>query len=384
MNHIYLDHQATTPVSATVIEAMSRYLVDVPGNPHSSDHAAGWLASDSLERAREVVAGAIGAESQDLIFTSGATEANNIAILGLGGASRARRRIVISAIEHHAVLAPARELARRGFELVVVPCSSNGIVDPDEYCRQVDERTLIASLMLVNNEIGTVQPVEAVAKHCRSAGALFHVDAAQALRWLPMDVNALGCTSLSLSSHKIGGPMGIGALWLDPDAEPRLAPLQHGGEQERGLRPGTLPAFLAVGFAKAVSELPSISAVADWRTNTEALWTALRDAVPGLALNGVASPRHPGNLNILLPACDSDVLIAALQPTFAISQGSACTSGQPEPSHVLRALGLSGLEASRSLRISTSTTTTKVELDLFVEAFRAAVSRIVTEHQSER
>jgi cysteine desulfurase len=375
MERIYLDHQATTPVSPGVAQAMGRYLLDVPGNPHSSDHAAGWLASDNLECARETVAAVIGGESQDLIFTSGATEANNIAILGVGGATGGRRRIVVSAIEHPAVMAPARELARRGFELVVVPCSSNGLVDPDEYLREVDERTLIASLMLVNNEIGTVQPVEKVAKHCRSAGALFHVDAAQALRWLPMNVNALGCTSLSLSSHKIAGPMGIGALWLDPDARHRLAPLQHGGEQEGGLRPGTSPGFLAVGFAKAVSELPGTSAVALWRTETERLWTALQDAVPGLALNGAASPRHPGNLNILLPTCDADVLIAALQPTVAISQGSACTSGHPEPSHVLRALGLSSPEASRSIRISTSPTTTRKELDLFAEAFGTAVLR---------
>lgn len=322
-----------------------------------------------------MIAAMVGGDAGQLVFTSGATEANNLAFLGLTGAS-GRTRVVVSAIEHQAVLAPARALSRMGLELVVVPCGADGVVNAAEFCDAVDERTLVASLMLVNNEIGTVQPVEAVGRHCRSVGAWFHVDAVQALRWLPIDVYDIGCTSLSLSAHKIGGPAGIGALWVDEDLRRVLTPLQHGGEQEGGLRPGTVPGFLAAGFAQAVIELPDAAEVRAWRARTETLWTALRDAVPGVLLNGSPAARHPGNLSVRLPGREADAVIAGMQPGVAVSQGSACTSGAPAPSHVLRALGLSATEAAGSLRISTSPMTTDVELATFVGLLRDAIARL--------
>ncbi len=373
---IYLDHQATTPPLPGVRAALAEHLQEFWGNPHSADHAIGWEASAHLEESRDTVARAIGADADEIVFTSGATEANNIAILGCKPVA-GRNRVVVSAIEHHAVLAPARELARRGYELVVVPCGADGIVDADEFAEAVDERTLLASLMFVNNEIGTVQPVREVARKCAEVGARFHVDAVQALRWQAIDVLALECSSMSFSAHKIGGPMGIGALWLDPvSATGGIRSVQFGGEQEGGLRPGTTPSFLAAGFAAAIEGLPGPSQVADWRRRTDNLWLLLSRRVPGLRLNGSATARHPGNLNILVGGCEADPLIAGLQPRIAISQGSACTSGTPEPSHVLRAMGLTANEARQSVRISTSPETTDEEGRQFVDAFAAVVSAL--------
>lgn len=372
---IYLDHQATTPPCAEAVAAMMRHLSMVPGNPHSFDHAAGWAASAGLEEARVVIAGRIGAESEDLVFTSGATEANNLALIGIASGGAIRTRVVVSAIEHRSVLGPARELRRRGMELVVVPCRPDGVVDADQFAAAVDERTLVASLMLVNNETGAVQPVPAIAERCRSVGALLHVDAVQALRWLPIDVADLGCTSLSVSSHKVGGPTGIGALWVDTIHRASLRPLYHGGEQEDGLRPGTVPGFLAAGFAAAIERLPDRGAIEAWRAATERLLLALRHIDDRLILNGPRIGRHPGSLNLRLPDVEAGLVIALLQPAAAVSQGSACSSGLSEPSHVLTAMGLNAGEAARSLRISTAPATSKAELDAFVAAFASAVER---------
>lgn len=378
MDVIYLDNQATMPATASVVDAMRRHLLEVVGNPHSSDHAVGWLAADRLDASRMAVADALGAAADDVFFTSGSTEADNLAILGAGRSvtTGARNRVVVSSIEHAAVLGPAREMGRRGFEVVVVPCGSDGVVEAGAFLDAVDERTLIASLMLVNNEVGTVQPVVEAAERCRDVGALFHVDAAQALAWLPIDVDALGCTSLAVSSHKVGGPMGIGALWIAPEARHRISPLHHGGEQECGLRPGTVPGFLVEGFAEAVRGLPSAVEVEVWRGRTERLWSLLARTVPGLSLNGTVGLRHPGNLNVRFPSLSADLVIAALQPGVALSQGSACTSGMTAPSHVLTGMGMSAEEAGRSLRISTAWTTTEAELATFAAAFRDAVERL--------
>ncbi len=378
MNVIYLDHQATSPATGPVVEAMRRHLVEIIGNPHSADHAAGWLAADRLDAARSAVADALGASGDDLVFTSGATEADNVAILGAapGVPASGRNRIVVSCLEHAAVLAPAREMGRRGFEVVPVPCGPDGVVRAEAFAEAVDERTLLASLMLVNNEVGTAQPVADVAERCREAGVLFHIDAAQALSWLPINVDALGCTSLAVSSHKIGGPMGIGALWIAPEVRHRLSPLHHGGEQEGGMRPGTVPGFLAEGFAQAVRGLPTPVEVEAWRERTVRLWRRMAEAVPGLSLNGTVAPRHPGNLNIRLPTLAADLVIAALQPGVALSQGSACTSGMTAPSHVLTAMGLTADEAGRSLRVSTAATTGEAELDAFAAAFGETIGRL--------
>lgn len=373
MSTIYLDHQATTPVSASAVRAMIRHMEEVIGNPHSADHSLGWRAAEVLEDARAAVARRLGAEPDELVFTSGATEANNLVILGAWSPDTPRSRLVISAIEHRSVIGPARELARRGMELVVVPCGPDGVVEADRFACEIDERTLVAALMLTNNETGAVQPVRAVADRCNEVGAHLHVDAAQAFRWLPIDVLALGCATLSVSAHKIGGPAGIGGLWIDPLRRPGLRPLLHGGEQEGGSRAGTVPGFLASGFAAAVAELLDDGGVANWRAATERLLRRLRSIEPGIVLNGPAEGRHPGSLNVRVPDVEASRLIALMQPEVAVSLGSACTSGLPEPSHVLTAMGLTAEEADRSFRISTAPSTGEEDFDGFARALMRAL-----------
>ena len=373
---LYFDHQATTPLLPGAAAAMSAHLIEKQGNPHSVDHAFGWDAADALEDARRQVSSRLGCTQDGLFFTSGATEANNIAMMGCLAGRGGRNRMVVSALEHRSVLGPASFARRAGLELVVVQCDHDGVVDAEAFCAALDDRTLIAALMLVNNEVGTVQPVERIGERCRALGILFHVDAVQALRWLPIDVEQLGCSMLSVSAHKVGGPMGIGALYVDPAEMHRLAPLMHGGEQESGLRPGTVPAFLAAGFAAALDELPDRLSVEEWRSRTGGLLDRLRRSIPSVSLNGRDRDRHPGNLNIELPGIDAGLVIATLQPHVALSQGSACTSGSTEPSHVLAAMGMDARRSASSLRISTAPNTSVAEIeelsDRFVEAVRWA------------
>ena len=249
---IYMDYQATTPADPRVVEAMRPYWSTMYGNPHSADHAFGWSADAAVETARGRVAALIGADPDEIVFTSGATEANNLAVLGLVRASPpARRRIVVSAIEHKCVLAAARAAAEEGFEVITVPVGADGIVDPRAVAAVIDERVALVSVMAVNNEIGTVQPLPEIAALCAAAGVVFHTDAAQALNALPIDVAALGADLLSLSAHKAYGPKGIGALFVRRGLHVRPKPIIHGGGQEGGLRSGTLPTPLCVGFGEA-------------------------------------------------------------------------------------------------------------------------------------
>lgn len=363
---LYLDHQASTPVLQSVLSAMSPYLTTHFANPHSEDHAAGWAASDAIERARAQVAAAMGAEPEEIYFTSGATEANNLAILGVAEAAAGRRKVIVGATEHKSVIGPARALARRGMELRVAPVDADGMIDLDALGRLIDDDTLLVSIGAVNNEIGTVQRLAAISALCHAVGALLHSDVTQALSWKAIDVEAAGLDYASASAHKVGGPKGIGTLFVAAGAADRIAPIIFGGEQEGGLRPGTLPTPLCVGFGAACNELPDDNAVAQWRRVTARLLAGIRDAIPGIRLNGASDPRHPGNLNILMPEGDASAFVARLQPGLAVSRGSACTSGTPEPSHVLRAIGLSGAEAERSIRLSTGPGTTAAEVDVAI------------------
>ena len=246
---IYLDNQATTQADPRVVAAMLPFWSEAFGNPHSVEHSVGWAADEAIERARGCVASAIGADAGEVVFTSGATEANNIAILGSARAAAPnRRRIVVSAIEHRCVLAAAAAAAREGFEVVAVPVGPEGLVRMDELAQAVDSRTALVSVMLANNEVGTIQPIADIADLCRSEGALLHTDAAQGLAAMRIDVDALGADLLSLSSHKVYGPMGVGALFVRRGIHTRPEPIMHGGGQERGLRPGTLPTPLCIGF----------------------------------------------------------------------------------------------------------------------------------------
>ncbi len=373
---IYLDHQASTPLHPESLAAMQLSFIEHMANPHSTDHVLGWVAADAVEEARSAVADAIGADSDEVYFTSGATEANNVALLGLTAVDPGRKRFVVSDIEHKAVLGPAREVVRRGGELILAPSGPGGVIDLDAVRGLIDGNTRLVSVMLVNNEIGTVQPVAKVAEMCRSTGAILHVDAAQALAWMPIDVLNLGADMVSLSAHKMGGPKGIGALFVRRDVRQRLEPLFFGGEQEDGLRPGTLPVPLCVGFGAACHALPDPEEVERWRERTLAFERQLTASLPGAFVNGAGAERHPGSISLTLPGRDADLIIAGLHSRVSVSRGSACTSGTVEPSHVLQAIGLTSSECTATIRISPGRFTSEEELieahDLIVAAARQA------------
>jgi cysteine desulfurase len=371
---IYLDHQASTPCAPSAVEAMAPFWSIEFGNPHSSNHAYGWRADAAVSSAREYVADLIGATAEEVVFTSGATEANNLAILGLlQHMPGAGRNVVVSAIEHKCVLESARQLQRAGYTIRLAPIRPSGHVDLDAIASLIDSATDLVSVMLVNNEIGTVQPVAEIAELCRRTGTLFHCDAAQAPTGIAVDVETLGVDLMSLSSHKMYGPKGIGALFVSHTIRHRLRPIIHGGGQESGLRSGTIPTPLCVGFGEAARLLktrvaPDAVALSSAR---QAFLEALVTRVPDAVANGL-EPRHPAHLNIRLPGVEAETLVANLQPSVAISTGAACTSGIPEPSHVLRAIGLDADAAGECVRIgvgrSTSPAHARRAADLIADA----------------
>ena len=376
---VYLDYQATTPANSRVVEAMQPYWSGVYGNPHSADHAFGWKADAAVEAARAEIAGLIGADSDEIVFTSGATEANNLAILGIcRAAPLPRRRIVVSAIEHKCVLAAARAATDEGFEVTTVPVGPDGIIDVEAMSDALDDRVALVSVMTVNNEIGTIQPIEEIGERCKSIGITFHTDAAQALSFLEVDVDKFNVDLMSLSAHKVYGPKGIGALYVRRDSRIRPKPIIHGGGQELGLRSGTLPTPLCVGFGEACRiihmerrsmNLP-LSGMRDY------FLKSLLEAVPGTKVNGTMAARHPGNLNVQFPGMEAEIILNWLQPNVAASTGAACTSGQPEPSHVLRAIGLSNSEAESSIRFSLGRFSSIDEIDLAVSMIQRTVQSL--------
>ncbi len=373
---IYLDHNATTPCDPAVVEAMVPLLETGFANPASRTHLPGREAFTALEEARGRVAAALGASSpSEIVFTSGATEANNLAILGLAAGDRNPiRRIVTQATEHRAVLEPARVLARRGLEVRVVGVDSRGRVRLDELESTLAAGPALVSLMLANNETGVIQPVEEVSRLVRSAGSLLHCDAVQVPGRLPLDVGELGVDFLSLSGHKVYGPKGIGILWIRrrrPPVEP--APLLYGGGQERGLRAGTPNVPGAVGMAVALelagrhqpAEAARLSGLRDL------LEARLREELDGVHVHGDGAPRLPNTTSVGFAGIDGSALLASL-PDLAVSSGSACGSASPEPSHVLRAMGVPSRLAAATLRFSLGRSTTRDEIE-------TAVERVVTE-----
>lgn len=367
---IYLDYQASTPLDPRVAEVMAPYWAEYCGNPHSIEHAFGWAADEAVEAARGQIAASVRADADEIVFTSGATEANNMAVLGVARAAPSgKNKIVVSAIEHKSVLASARALVDNGFELTVIPVGNDGIVDLERLSSVVDERTALVSVMAVNNEIGTVQPVSEIAAICRATGAAFHVDAAQGLAFLRIDVTEIGADIMSLSSHKAYGPKGVGALYVRRGLTPRLRPIMFGGDQEGGLRPGTLPVPLCVGFGEACRILDAereqdISVASSLR---DMLLKSIRSRLPDVKVNGPLSNRHPGNLNLLIPGVEAGLLLNGLQPEVAASSGSACTSGFQESSHVLRAIGLTQAEAMSSVRFAVGRFTTTEQINRAAE-----------------
>jgi cysteine desulfurase len=364
---VYLDYQATTPVDPRVLEAMLPYFSERFGNPHSVHHAYGWEADEAVEIARTQVARLIGARAGEIVFTSGATESNNLAILGaVPTQAPATTHLVTCVTEHRCVLECFRALERRGHSVTYLAVQETGLIDLGRLAAAIREDTALVSVMAVNHEIGVIQPIDEIGRICASRGVMFHCDAAQAAGKIRLDVAASPVDMMSLSGHKLYAPKGIGALYLRQGMRP--APLILGGGQERGLRSGTLPTPLCVGLG-AACELAGRELAEDAariRRLRDRLHDGIATAVAGVRLNGDPDRRIPGNLNLGLPTDDIEDLIADWND-LAVSTGSACTSASREPSYVLRALGRSDEAAHNSVRFGIGRGTTEAEIDYAIE-----------------
>ena len=355
-----------------VLEAMTPFFTDHFGNPHANTYVRALDARRAAEDARQNVAAAVGAKAKDLVFTSGATESNNLAILGIAGAARGtRQRVVTQATEHRSVLDPVASLSEDGFEVVTIGVGRDGIIDLAALGQAVDAGTLLVSIMFVNNETGVIQPITEIAKICQAAGALLHCDCAQALGKVPVNVKALGVDCASFSAHKAYGPKGIGALYVKNLRKAPIRPLFRGGGQEGGLRPGTLPVPLCVGFGAAARlaarEQAAFAARAMRLQNR--LWAGIHEAVPQARLNGHPENRAAGCLSICFPGARADALI----DTFAgidVSTGSACEATKTRASHVLKAMRCSRADADATIRMSIGRFTTEADVDRIISIIK--------------
>ena len=372
---VYLDNHATTPVDPRVLESMLPYFTRHVGNAASS-HAFGTIAADAVETARGEIARAISADPREIVFTSGATESNNLAIKGVLRSAPAGAHVIVPAAEHRAVLDPVNRLRREGFDVSLIPVDQHGQVSPEFIAEAIQPTTVLVSVMHVNNEVGTINLVTEIADVCRTHGVLFHCDAAQSLGRVELDVGAIGADLLSLSAHKAYGPKGVGALFVRRDRRIKLDPLVHGGGHEGGLRSGTVPVPLVVGFGAAAR-------IADNERRADAnqigslrdqLWRRLLADVSDLVLNGHPSQRVAGNLNFSAAEVDGDVLLDEIT-TVAVSSGSACSTASPEPSHVLRAMGRSARLARASIRCGIGRFNTENDIEVAAESIIAAIRR---------
>ena len=374
----YLDHAATTPPDPRVVAQMSAVLAAGGANP-AAIHAAGRAAAERIEVARAAVAALVAAAPRDVVFTSGATEANNLAILGVARFDRQRpRHLVTSRTEHAAVLDAFRQLEREGCDVTYLKPDADGIVSTQQVADALRPQTLLVSLMHVNNETGVVQDIAPVGALCRSRGVLLHVDAAQGAGKLPLDATACQIDLLALTAHKLHGPQGVGALCLRREPRIGLVPLQFGGGQEQGLRSGTLPTHQIVGMGAAY-RLAALEMAADAvriAALRERLWERLA-TLPDVHLNGHPTRRVPGILNVTFDGVEGESLLFGLQDV-AVSSGSACATTNGEPSYVLRALGRSDQQAQSSLRLSLSRFTTEADIDFAAERVHAEVLRLRT------
>ncbi|XP_057291081.1 cysteine desulfurase, mitochondrial-like isoform X2 [Hydractinia symbiolongicarpus] len=378
MKPLYLDAQATTPLDPRVLDAMLPYSISQYGNPHSRTHFYGWEAEEAVETAREHVAKLIGADPKEIIFTSGATESNNIAVKGVAKFNRRKKKhIITTQTEHKCVLDSCRYLEGDGFEVTYLPVKSNGVLDLKTFQDAIRPDTSLVSVMTVNNEIGVRQPVEEIGAVCKENKIFFHTDAAQAVGKIPVDVNAMNIDLLSISGHKIYGPKGIGALYVRRRPRVRLEPLMSGGGQERGLRSGTLPAPLIVGFGKACEI--ALQEMEYDRKHVENLSARLINGIMAkidhVVRNGDADMTYPGCVNLSFSCIEGESLLMALKD-IALSSGSACTSASLEPSYVLRALGADDEMAHSSIRFGIGRFTTQEEVDYTVEKCIHNVNRL--------
>ena len=377
---IYLDYQATTPMDPRVLDAMLPYLTDQFGNPASTQHRFGNAAETAVETARAQVAGLIGAGPREIVFTSGATESNNLAVKGAARFHKARRpHVVTLETEHKCVLESCNRLKREGHDVTVLPVGADGLVELARLAEAIADTTVLVSIMAVNNEIGVIQPLAEIGALCRAKGAYFHCDAAQAAGKIPIDVEAMAIDLLSISGHKVYGPKGIGALYVRRRPRVRLEPLFDGGGQERGFRAGTLPAAACVGLGEAcvIAARAMTEEAGRLEAQRDLFLGLITAALDGVMVNGDLEARIPGNLNLSFAGVTSEDLIAAL-PELAISSGSACTSASVEPSYVLRALRLPEERAAGGVRIGFGRFTGEDELRRAAALVIAAVDRLRT------
>lgn len=376
---IYLDYNATTPIDPRVLEAMLPYLREKFGNAASRSHRFGWEAEEAVEKARGQVAGVINASAKEIVWTSGATESNNIAVKGAARMYRDKgRHIITQATEHKAVLDPCKYLEQEGFRVTYLPVLKSGRIDLDEFRAAIEPDTILASIMFANNEIGTIQPVAEIGRICKDKGILFHTDATQAFGKVPIDVEAMGIDLLSCSAHKIYGPKGVGALYVRrKNPRVRCEPMLHGGGHERGMRSGTLntPGIVGLGAAAevALQEMPGESKrLAGQR---DRMWRGLCEKLDEIHWNGDPENGLPGTLNVSFAYVEGESLMMGFE-NIAVSSGSACTSASLEPSYVLRALGVGEELAHSSIRFSMGRFTTAAEVEQAVDQVTGTVTRL--------
>jgi len=376
---IYLDHHATTPVDPQVLSAMLPYFTEKFGNPSSRQHVFGQEAARAVAEGRAQVAALVGAQPEEIVFTSGATESDNLAIRGAARPLAPRRRhVVTTAIEHPAVLEPCHTLEREGFEVTRVEVGPEGVVDPARVAAALRADTVLVSVMAANNEIGTIQPVEQIGALCRDRSLVFHCDAVQALGRIPVDVDAWKVDLMSLSAHKMYGPKGVGALYVRRDRKPRLRlqPQAEGGGQEKGARSGTLNVPGIVGFGEAARLAAQAIASGEpqrLRALRDRLFEGLRTRIDGVELNGAVEPRLPGNLHVSIDRAEAETLILSLGGSIALSSGAACAEAEGKGSHVLRALGLPDERVYTALRFGLGRYNDAGQVDTVVEALAEAV-----------
>ncbi len=375
---VYMDYQATTPMDERVLAKMLPYFTGKFGNPHSRSHAYGWEAEEAVDIARRQVASLINTSEKEIIFTSGATESNNIALKGVARFYGDQKKHVITVVtEHKCVLDSCRQLEQEGFEVTYLPVLKNGIIDLDVLRAAIKDTTSLVSVMAVNNEIGVIQPLEEIGKICRGKGVFFHTDAAQAFGKIPLDVEAMNIDLMSISGHKVYGPKGIGALYVRRRPRIRLEPIISGGGQERGMRSGTLPTPLCVGLgeAAALAKAEMGQDSEHVRRLGDKFLREVMEGIPDVYLNGDRERRYPGNMNLSFAYIEGESMIMAIKD-LAVSSGSACTSASLEPSYVLRALGVNEELAHTSIRFGIGRFTTEEEVDFAIQLVKSSIARL--------
>ena len=375
---IYLDYQSTTPVDPRVVQEMLPYFTEKFGNPHSRSHSYGWESEAAVEHAREQIAKLINADPKEIIFTSGATESNNMAIKGAANFYADKKRHIITVVtEHKCVLDACRHLEEEGFKITYLPVDTKGFIDLEQLKSSITADTLMVSVMAINNEVGIIQPLEEIGKICREKSVFFHSDCAQAFGKIPLDVRALNLDLMSISGHKIYAPKGVGALYVSRKPRVRLEALINGGGQERGFRSGTLPTPLIVGLGKA-AEIAMDEMNKDYdhvKYLSDKFYNTIKAKIPNVFLNGDEIQRYPGNLNLSFAYVEGESLIIAIKE-LAVSSGSACTSSSLEPSYVLRSMGVDEDLAHTSIRFGIGRFTTEEEIDYAINILVNNIERL--------